>query len=159
MRLVRRTVRLGMLSAAALFVLGAPLAADDEASRRAIEARLEAWTEDFNARRIDQVCDLFAPDLRSNYRGHPENTYETQCAGLNEALSRDDQTYAYALDLQEIMVSGDMAAVRLVWHLTVTDTATGEEFHSSDRGLDVFQLQPDGQWRIARFIAYEIEDE
>ena len=57
------------------------------------------------------------------------------------------------------MVSGDMAAVRLIWHLTVKDTETGETFKSSDRGIDVFRLQPDGKWRIARYIAYEVEDE
>jgi len=25
--------------------------------------------------------------------------------------------------------------------------------------MDIFRLQPDGQWRIARYIAYEIGDE
>ena len=55
------------------------------------------------------------------------------------------------------MVSGDLAVVRLIWHLSVTDKQTGATETSSDRGIDIFRRQPDGQWRISRFIAYEME--
>lgn len=123
----------------------------------AIEQRLRQWTEDFNAGRVDKLCDLFAPDLIANYRGQPEKSFDSLCASLQRDLSAGPRQYRYALELNEIMVSGDMAVVRLIWHLTVTDKATGKAVTSSDRGIDVFRRQPDGKWRIARYIAYEME--
>ncbi len=132
----------------------APRAGDDAA---AIEQRLRQWAEDFNAGRVEAVCDLFAPDLIANYRGQPEKSFDALCSGLRQSLATDQRDYRYALELNEVMVSGDMAVVRLIWHLTVTDKKTGAAETSSDRGIDVFSLQPDGQWRIVRFIAYEME--
>ena len=49
-------------------------------------------------------------------------------------------------------MSGDLAAVSLVWTLTVR--RGGEERVSREPGLDLFRRQPDGAWRIARFLAY-----
>lgn len=123
----------------------------------AIEQRLRQWTEDFNTGRVEAVCDLFAPDLIANYRGQPEKSFDALCSGLQQSLTTGERNYRYALELNEIMVSGDMAVVRLVWHLTMTDKKTGATKTSSDRGMDVFTLQPDGQWRIVRYIAYEME--
>jgi steroid delta-isomerase len=50
-------------------------------------------------------------------------------------------------------VSGDLAVVRLIWisNLTATDGRTTSE---EEPGLDVFQRQPDGSWKIIRYIAY-----
>lgn len=130
-------------------------AAAGEADADAVRARLENWTADFNAGRSDRVCDLFAPDLRANYRGVPEKDFDTLCEGLREALADDGRAFRYRLELDEILVSGDMAIARLVWHLDVTDRASGAVTRSSDRGLDVFARQPDGRWRIVRFLGYE----
>jgi len=132
----------------------APLPAGD--AEEAIERRLEQWTEDFNAGRTDRLCDLFAPDLIANYRGQPEKSFDSLCTALQRDLSGGPRAFRYELELQEIMVAGDMAVVRLIWHLTVTDRATGETSESADRGIDIFRRQPDGAWRIARYIAYEI---
>jgi hypothetical protein len=35
--------------------------------------------------------------------------------------------------------------------------AAGATFQSSDRGIAIFRLQPDGKCRIVRYIDYEIE--
>ena len=61
----------------------------------------------------------------------------------------------YRPDIQEIIVSGDMAIVRLTWTLTIRQ---GQAWHrSQERGLDVFRRQPDGRWSISRFFAFPVE--
>ena len=119
-----------------------------------IRSTLEAWTADFNARRSDTVCDLFARDLIAQYRGLPERGYDAQCAILQRSLADAQKTYRYSLDIKEIIVAGDMAAVRLTWTLTVA-AAGGEAQTTRDEGLDLFRRQADGRWRIIRYIAYE----
>ena len=123
-------------------------------SESAIRAALSRWTSAFNARDASHICDLFAPDLVYDYRGFPERDFATLCALLHRSLADPAKTFTYALDIKEIMMSGDMAIVRLVWTLKVT-SAGGKTEESREPGLDVFRKQVDGSWKIARYIAYE----
>lgn len=145
-----------LLLAATLAAIG-PAAAEATAEAE-IRVRLEAWTEAFNAREAEAVCDLFAPDLVATYRGQPERGYDELCALLQSSLADAERRYRYELELAEIIAEGDLAAVRLTWHLTVSDAEGRELARGSEPGLDVFRRQPDGQWRIARFLAYGEEE-
>jgi ketosteroid isomerase-like protein len=119
-----------------------------------IRAALTKWTSDFNARDASHICDLFAPDLVYDYRGFPERDYPTLCGLLHRSLADPKKTFSYTLDIKEIIVSGDMAVVRLVWTLKVASAGSKTE-ESREPGLDVFRRQPDKSWKIARYIAYE----
>ena len=52
-------------------------------------------------------------------------------------------------------MAGDLAIVRLVWTLNVSSPDTPKAVQSTEPGLDVFRRQPDGSWKISRYIAYE----
>src|SRR5208337_3901354 len=52
----------------------------------------------------------------------------------------------YAPDIEEIIVSGDLAVVRLVWNVSIRRGPTPAI--SKEPGLDVFRRQPDGRWAI-----------
>ena len=64
-------LRMALFAAIALL---APLAAcGAEATAEAeIKAALTQWMADFNQGKADKVCDLFAPDLKSDFQGQPE---------------------------------------------------------------------------------------
>jgi steroid delta-isomerase len=117
------------------------------------ELALVQWMEDFNAGRADKICDLFAPDLRANVRAQPERGHAAQCELLRGSLGDRTRTFRYALNIREIWVRGDTALVRLVWTLTMR--RNDAETVSIEPGMDFFVRQPDGSWRIARFMAYE----
>jgi hypothetical protein len=48
-----------------------------------------------------------------------------------------------------------MAAVRLVWTLTVKRQGQAVDTVSAEPGLDILRRQPDGTWKIVRYLAYE----
>ena len=146
--------RLAHLLIAIAFLAGAALPARAADVAAEIRGALEQWTDDFNARRTDKVCGLFAPDLRADYRGQPERDYDGICDLLKRSLSDAAKSFSYALDIKEILVFGDVAVVRLVWTLTVKGK-DGREVTSVEPGMDIFQKQADGTWRIARYMAYE----
>ena len=123
--------------------------------RRAIRAALAQWTTDFNARDTSRICDLFAKDLRYDYRGFPERDYEALCGLLHKSLADRTKQFVYSLDIREIIVSGDLAVVRLIWTLEVTIPGAANVVKSKEPGLDVFRRQTDGSWKIVRYIAYE----
>ena len=120
----------------------------------AIRATLQKWTSDFNSKNAADVCKLFAPELRYDFRGYPERGYDDICTLLNRSLRDESKRYAYALDIREIIVSGDLAVVRLTWTLTVT-LPNGEVVTTTEPGIDVLREGPDKQWKIIRYLAYE----
>jgi uncharacterized protein (TIGR02246 family) len=141
------------LIALALFALPARAAAEASAESE-IRAALAKWTADFNAGKAEAVCQLFAPDLAYDFRGYPERGYQDVCARLQRSLGDASKSYSYALDIREILVSGDLAVVRLVWTLTVT-LPNGQAVTSVEPGMDVFRRQADGTWKIIRYLAYQ----
>jgi steroid delta-isomerase len=116
-----------------------------------IRSRLEQWTDDFNEGRADAVCDLFSKEAISNYRGQPERNYDEICALLQKSLADPARDFRYELDLREIIVEGNLAAVRLTWTLFISPL----NVTSVEPGLDIFRKEADGKWRIIRYLAYE----
>lgn len=116
-----------------------------------IRARLEQWTDDFNAKKIEPVCDLFSRDLLSDVRGQGVANYETRCDLLTKALTDPSRTFHYSAEIHEILVEGDLAIVRLTW----TSFLTPLNITTVEPGMDVFRKEPDGVWRIIRYMAYE----
>jgi ketosteroid isomerase-like protein len=146
-----RTWMRGVLLAAALASLAAAQDAQSE-----IRAALTQWMDDFNAGRADKVCGLFAPDLVAQFRGQPERDYNGLCDLLKRSLGDRERAYNYALAIKEIIVIGEFAVVRLVWTLKVQrKDAPGGDITADEPGMDLFRRQPDGSWKIARYIAYE----
>ncbi len=127
----------------------------DAGAAQAIRDALTRWTADFNARDASRICDLFAPDLRYDFRGTPERDYNAMCSALHGALGDRSKTLTYSFDIKEIIVSGDMAVVRLVWTSRVSQAGSAQVIETREPGLDVFRRQPDGTWRISRYMAYE----
>ena len=127
----------------------------DTAAEKAIRDALTRWTADFNARDASRICDLFAPDLRYDFRGTPERDYNAMCSALHRALGDRSKTLTYSFDIKEIIVSGDMAIVRLVWTSKLSRSDSDQVIETKEPGLDVFRRQPDGMWRISRYMAYE----
>ena len=105
----------GVISALSL----APAFADAADDKAAITARLEAWADAFNARDAIRTCDLFSADLVSTMRGRPDEGRDAVCRRIAAALADRHLTMRYAPEIEEMLVSGDLAVVRLVWLMTV----------------------------------------
>jgi ketosteroid isomerase-like protein len=147
-----RAAALACLTALALVFAG-PAGAEDTTDQAGIRAALAQWTEDFNARRADKICDLFESGVVADIRTQPEQNFKIVCDRLQGVLRDAARTYTYSSDIKEILVFGDVAVVRLVWTLTITGGAEGEE-KSVETGMDLFRRQSDGSWKIMRWIAY-----
>ena len=134
----------------ALVLSTAPSLADDAAD---IRARIERWRDDFNVKQGDAVCDLFSKELLSTVRGQGEKDYATRCDILTRSLNDAARQYHYDVDIQEVIVEGDLAVVRLTWTLFITPL----NVTAVEPGIDVFRKEADGKWRIIRYLSYEEE--
>jgi uncharacterized protein (TIGR02246 family) len=138
------------LAAAVVSIVSAK--ADVEADKAAIAARLEAFAAAFNARDAAGACAIFAPDLISTMRGRADNDRNAVCKRIAAALADRAVDMRYRPDIEEIIVSGDLAVVRLVWNVSIRRGPTPAI--TTEPGLDVFRRQPDGTWAISRFLAF-----
>jgi len=131
----------------------APAHADDVADRAAITQRLQRWTAAFENKDAVGVCDLFAPNLLYSIPEMVRGKQQMMCGNLAELLAKTYARVSYKNpDIHEIIVSGDVAVVRLTW--TLTAEANGTKDTTTEEGMDVFRRQPDGRWSIARFVAF-----
>jgi steroid delta-isomerase len=146
----------GATAALATFLLSlsstVPVLADDAAME--VKSALTRWMADFNAGKTERICDLFAPDVRADFRGYPTRDHQAVCDLLIKSLTDKTRVFSYALDIKEVLMLGDVAVVRLVWTLTIKEK-DGREFKSVEPGMDVFRRQADGSWKIVRYMAYE----
>ena len=127
--------------------------ADAEADKTAITERLRVWTAAFNTHDAAGICDLFAPDLVVTIPGALEGNREALCGGLAALQARPDLQLHYDNpDIREIIISGDLAVVRIVWRLTTRKGA--DQDVTTEAGIDIFKRQPDGRWSIARMATF-----
>jgi uncharacterized protein (TIGR02246 family) len=145
----------GATAALALFGAAAEaIGADDTpAAKAAIADRLHRWTAAFNAQDLVTVCGLFAPDLSYTVDDIFNGSRDGLCASIRAALARPDLKLRYdEPTIHEILVSGDLAVVRLTW--TLSAEKNGVRDVTKEEGMDVFRRARDGLWSIATYIAF-----
>jgi len=147
--------RLAFVAAALVALAGPATAQSAGQAEAAIRDALAAWERAFNAGDADKVCGLFAGELRYDYRGHPERGFDDICALLQRSLSDRTTQYRYSHAIKEILVSGDLAVVRLIWTLEVKPAGGATATISQEPGMDIFRRQADGSWKIIRYVGYE----
>ena len=125
-----------------------------QAEANAIGNALIVWMKAFNGGDADTVCAVFALDLRFDFGPFIDGTHDQLCDRLHRMLQNRQVTFQYALDIKEILISGDLAVVRLVWTLSVTHRGREKPVVTTEPGIDVMRHDQDGAWRVFRFIAY-----
>lgn len=144
------TIILGLLACSATV---AAARADSAADRAAIIERLHRWTAAFNARDAAGACDLFTPGLVAIVPGMADGSRDAVCERIARVLNDRDLSVHYdEPDIREIIVSGDLAVVRLFW--TLRTRKDGVEDSTIEAGMDIFERQPDGVWSIARYMSF-----
>jgi uncharacterized protein (TIGR02246 family) len=127
--------------------------AQDDAADQIAAVLVQGATTSMPAR-SSACATSFAPDLVVTYRGTPDRGYAAFCRQLETAVADPALELRYDLEIEEIIPVGDLAVARVIW--TLASRAAGADPETQvERGIDILRRQPDGAWRIARFIAYD----
>ncbi len=146
-----------MRPAALLLVLAAacasttPRASDEETLRRHILTYADA----VERRDPDAIMALLAPDILLSYPGIPDQDYETLRKAYAEMRSREPGEVTTRPDIEEILVSGDLAIIRVVWNTTVRKGGS-EPASRQMRDLQVWRREPSGHWKFVRGIHFRV---
>lgn len=119
---------------------------------------LEQWPKDFNSKNIRGACGLFAPDLIASYPGTSDRNYSQMCEKLTQSMADSNTSFQYdAPEIEQIIIKDNIAVVRLIWTSRITDKNQAAPLVIREKGLDIFQKQSDGAWKIRISYAYPIE--
>jgi len=121
---------------------------DAEAESR-IRQALDHWVEAANRQDWKAALDVWAPDLIGWYPGQPEITYQQEVANASRPPS--SRTTTYQVNVNEVIVSGSLAVLRDTWVFT-THAPSGDSVERV-KSFEVWRRQPDGAWRICRWIS------
>ncbi len=129
-------------------------AESDKEVKAEITRLLQKFPKDFNAKNYQGACALFAPDLIAEYPGVPDTTYKKMCDQLSDLLTKPGITLHYsAPKIDQILVEGNIAIVRVVWILT-TSCKDQPDVVIAEKSLDIFRRQKDGSWKLAMFYCF-----
>jgi ketosteroid isomerase-like protein len=116
-----------------------------------IRAALTRWVTAANSQDWREASRIWAPDLVGWYPGQPDDTYNKELAQAARPRSSRKPTH-YDVTINEVMVSGSLAVVRDTWRFT-TGAASADSTVAVVRSFEVWRRQPDGAWKIARWIS------
>ena len=93
---------------------------------------------------------LYARDVLLSYPGIPDQDYGTLEAGYREMTApRPGLTVRTVPTIEEVLVSGDLAVVRVVWTTTTTRRSRGARARQL-KDPQVWRREGDGSWKFAR---------
>jgi steroid delta-isomerase len=151
----RRTMKRTGLTLVVLVVLTALAGgAGTKDPETRIRGSLAAWVKAFNSGDLKAAASVWAPDLAGWAPEGLDDTYALE----QEYAAKDSgkpPSVIYSLEIVEVMVSGDMAVVRDKWTESLRENPSKAR---TFRSFEVWRRQPDGSWKIARWIDGPIKE-
>ena len=134
----------------------APTATGDSA---AIREAIERGARGFERGDPDAILAHYGRDVVLSYPGVPDQDYETLARAYRELRSRPASVTATTRPtFDEILVSGDLAIVRVRWTTTIrsaaTDSTPAREATRWLRDLQVWRRDAAGDWKFIRGMHY-----
>lgn len=120
----------------------------------AFEKLFSDWTYAFNHKNLEGSCRLFSKSLTADYRGVPPKNYAAVCEGFKNIFQQSQRHYQYHYKIHHVYRSGDLAAVRITWYLSIYEN---NKLASTiqDEGIDILEKNKLGNWEIVNYLAYK----
>jgi steroid delta-isomerase len=114
---------------------------------------LEAWVRNYNAQDYEGAAKVWAKDLLGwGSPGSEDDTFAREQEGAKQPKSAGGPPSTFALTINEILVSGDLALVRDTWVETLKASSGGPGQERTFRSFEIWRKQADKSWKIARWI-------
>jgi ketosteroid isomerase-like protein len=150
---VGSTSRLASIILAQVLLLHAVACGQTSNDRSAVEHQIRQSIEDWRAaaNRGDMAgtTRIWAPGVQGWF---PSATEFTNAAAFDDKVDARSLHSTYAVTINEVLVSTDLAVVRDTWEETL-HAPHGQTARRVIQSFEVWQPQSDGAWKIARWIS------
>jgi ketosteroid isomerase-like protein len=101
------------------------------------------------------ILDHYDPSIVLSYPGEPDMDIATLRRAYEGLRDRPRTVVARTVPtFDEILVSGDLAIVRVRWATTIADTAAGRTTSRRLKDMQVWRRRADGKWLFVRGMHY-----
>ncbi len=126
------------------------MAADIDSIKQAILQTAKA----INNKDADGIMAYYSKDIIVSYPGTRDTRYDQFYESYKQMLlPRAGFTTVTVPIIEEILVSGDLASVRMTWETTIVDTLQGKSTTRKARDLQVWKRE-NGTWKFIRGMWY-----
>jgi ketosteroid isomerase-like protein len=126
---------------------------DEKKSEAQIRKALADWVTATNRGDDAAANEIWGANVIGWFPKAPEfnNSAAFALAGLPEKRGASHSTYELKID--DVVVSGSMAAVYDIWTETKHFDGTSVAVRRTIRGSELWRLHPDGKWKIVRWVS------
>lgn len=113
--------------------------------------------EAFNRVDPDAIMAPYARDIVLSYPGVPDMGYDVLAksyAGLRNR--KPGLTEKTTPTIEEILVSGDLAMIRVMWTTVTTETDPPRQSTRQMKDMQIWRRESDGTWKFARGMHFRI---
>jgi len=126
---------------------------DAQDAERYIRKALADWVAANNRKDYKSADDIWAADVVGWFPSAEEFSPEAAFAVAGLPVKKGTAYSTYELKIEEIDASSSFAAVHDVWTETRHFDGSGVTARRVIRGSELWRRQPDGNWKIARFVS------
>ena len=152
--------RIGFHLALVCTVLAArvpPVRAQAPAPAAAVEKQIRQslanWMEATNHREDDKANDVWAPGVIGWFPEAQVFRLEEAYRVAGVAKGNEKPYSTFELTIEEVLVGSNLAVVRDIWRETIHFPSTNATALRPIKSFEVWKPQPDGKWRIVRWIS------
>jgi len=123
------------------------------ANESQVREEFNRWVKAYDARDLAGTMAIFAPEVRFEFQGSPEQDWKALEQGYVRSFARPGQT-TWVPTWDQVLVSDQLAAAYSTWRAVVTEPGSKPEVRAENRGVDVLKRDSDCRWRIVHSLNY-----
>ena len=102
----------------------------------------------------------YAKDIVLSYPGLPDLGYDELVQSYREMVKRPPGVTVQTMPtIEEILVSGDLALIRVMWTTTTTNAEPPRQTSRQMKDFQVWRREKDGTWKFARGMHFRIPEQ
>lgn len=124
---------------------------DLKAEERAIQAVLDGNLVAFNAGDLEGFLSGLTEDAVAAPPNSPALVGKDTLRSVYKQFFEESDLDC-SIQVEELVIADQWAYERSVWTCTSTTKETGGSVHMENENFSIYERQPDGSWKLARFI-------
>lgn len=137
------------------FILSITIPAQESAS--SITNILNEWIDAFNKKDLQKSLAIYSEDFIGYYPDQPDQSFKTIKEQYQHLLTNKNLSIALAIKIDEIQMSGNLTFVRMILSATVKPAFATEANVAHDKGIQVWQKNQDGEWKLIRASTFPVQ--
>ena len=127
--------------------------ADSATAAATIRQRLALWVEQTNRGDREGANTIWAPPVAGWFPSGAEFSDSAAYAAAGLSRTADKPATTFQVRVEEVAVGGNVAAVHDIWTESRRFPSGAVTVTREIRGSELWRCQPDGSWRIARWVS------